>query len=131
MERRTKHQTKCDGFKTAVVTEPNKHFLLARFEELCMEWFRGKLLPVEKTIRDAKIDKSQNDDKELVGGSTRILKIQQVLQGFFNGKELDKRINPNKDVPYGPALQVVFVMSSGCSSDFALCIILRVPQFEY
>merc|ERR1712135_259948 len=66
----------------------------ARFEELCSDLFKNTLEPVEKALRDAKLDKASVDDIVLVGGSTRIPKIQKLLQDFFNGKELNKSINP-------------------------------------
>ena len=78
----------------------------ARFEELCSDLFKGTLEPVEKAMRDAKMDKSSINDIVLVGGSTRIPKIQKLLQDFFNGKELNKSINPDEAVAYGAAVQV-------------------------
>ena len=77
----------------------------ARFEELNGDLFRGTLEPVEKALRDAKFDKGQIHDIVLVGGSTRIPKIQKLLQDFFNGKELNKSINPDEAVAYGAAVQ--------------------------
>merc|ERR1712063_161669 len=77
----------------------------ARFEELCADLFRGTLEPVEKAIRDAKMDKSKIHKVVLVGGSTRIPKIQKMLQDFMNGKELNKSINPDEAVAYGAAVQ--------------------------
>ncbi|PIA65701.1 hypothetical protein AQUCO_00100893v1 [Aquilegia coerulea] len=77
----------------------------ARFEELCMDLFRKCMEPVEKCLRDAKMDKSSVHDIVLVGGSTRIPKVQQLLQDFFNGKELCKSINPDEAVAYGAAIQ--------------------------
>ncbi|CAL4079788.1 unnamed protein product [Meganyctiphanes norvegica] len=77
----------------------------ARFEELCSDLFRNTLLPVEKSIRDAKMDKGQINEIVLVGGSTRIPKVQKLLQDFFNGKELNKSINPDEAVAYGAAVQ--------------------------
>ncbi|KZC13081.1 PREDICTED: heat shock 70 kDa protein cognate 4 [Dufourea novaeangliae] len=70
----------------------------ARFEELCADLFRSTLEPVEKALRDAKMDKGQVHSIVLVGGSTRIPKIQKLLQDFFNGKELNKSINPDEAV---------------------------------
>ncbi|KTG43693.1 hypothetical protein cypCar_00037901 [Cyprinus carpio] len=78
----------------------------ARFEELNADLFRGTLDPVEKSLRDAKLDKSQVHDIVLVGGSTRIPKIQKLLQDFFNGKELNKSINPDEAVAYGAGNQI-------------------------
>ncbi|KAA0705819.1 Heat shock 70 kDa protein [Triplophysa tibetana] len=82
----------------------------ARFEELCSDLFRGTLDPVEKSLRDAKMDKSQIHDIVLVGGSTRIPKIQKLLQDFFNGRELNKSINPDEAVAYGAAVQAAILM---------------------
>merc|ERR1712073_88783 len=81
----------------------------ARFEELCADLFRGTLEPVEKALRDAKMDKSSIDDIGLVGGSTRIPKIQKLLSDFFNGKELNKSINPDEAVAYGAAVQAAIL----------------------
>uniref|UniRef100_A0A803JLU6 Heat shock 70 kDa protein n=1 Tax=Xenopus tropicalis TaxID=8364 RepID=A0A803JLU6_XENTR len=82
----------------------------ARFEELCSDLFRGTLEPVEKALRDAKLDKSQIDEIVLVGGSTRIPKVQKLLQDFFNGRELNKSINPDEAVAYGAAVQAAILM---------------------
>merc|ERR1719270_29148 len=68
----------------------------ARFEELCSDLFKGTLEPVEKAMRDAKMDKSSIHDIVLVGGSTRIPKVQKLLSDFFNGKDLNKSINPDE-----------------------------------
>merc|ERR1712223_2115105 len=81
----------------------------ARFEELCADLFRGTLDPVEKALRDAKMDKSSIDDIVLVGGSTRIPKVQKLLQDFFNGKDLNKSINPDEAVAYGAAVQAAIL----------------------
>jgi len=81
----------------------------ARFEELCSDLFKGTLEPVEKAMRDAKMDKSSINDLVLVGGSTRIPKIQKLLQDFFNGKELNKSINPDEAVAYGAAVQAAIL----------------------
>ncbi|KAL5721830.1 hypothetical protein ACHQM5_005425 [Ranunculus cassubicifolius] len=81
----------------------------ARFEELCMDLFRKCMEPVEKCLRDAKMDKRSVDEIVLVGGSTRIPKVQQLLQDFFNGKELCKSINPDEAVAYGAAVQAAIL----------------------
>ncbi|KAK4604814.1 hypothetical protein RGQ29_013040 [Quercus rubra] len=85
----------------------------ARFEELNMDLFRKCMDPVEKCLRDAKIDKSQVDEVVLVGGSTRIPKVQSLLQDFFNGKELCKSINPDEAVAYGAAVQAAILSGEG------------------
>ncbi|XP_044761024.1 heat shock protein 68-like [Coccinella septempunctata] len=77
----------------------------ARFEELCSDLFRSTLQPVEKALADAKMDKGTIQDVVLVGGSTRIPKIQQLLQNFFSGKPLNLSINPDEAVAYGAAVQ--------------------------
>merc|ERR1712073_193846 len=81
----------------------------ARFEELCSDLFKGTLDPVEKALRDAKLDKSSIHDIVLVGGSTRIPKVQKLLQDFFNGKELNKSTNPDEAVAYGAAVQAAIL----------------------
>ncbi|OWR45261.1 Heat shock protein cognate 4 [Danaus plexippus plexippus] len=81
----------------------------ARFEELNADLFRSTMEPVEKSLRDAKMDKSQIHDIVLVGGSTRIPKVQKLLQDFFNGKELNKSINPDEAVAYGAAVQAAIL----------------------
>jgi heat shock protein 1/8 len=81
----------------------------ARFEELCADLFRSTLKPVERALKDAKLDKSQIDEVVLVGGSTRIPKIQRLLEDFFDGKELNKSINPDEAVAYGAAIQVLII----------------------
>ena len=77
----------------------------ARFEELCGDLFRNTITPVEKVMKDAKLSKNQIDEIVLVGGSTRIPKIQQLISDFFNGKEPSKSINPDEAVAYGAAVQ--------------------------
>merc|ERR1712217_169109 len=88
----------------------------ARFEELCSDLFKGTLDPVEKALRDAKMDKSSIDDIVLVGGSTRIPKVQKLLSDFFNGKELNKSINPDEAVAYGAAVQAAILTGETHSS---------------
>uniref|UniRef100_A0A915DUU5 Heat shock protein 70 n=1 Tax=Ditylenchus dipsaci TaxID=166011 RepID=A0A915DUU5_9BILA len=81
----------------------------ARFEELCADLFRNTMEPVEKSLRDAKMDKSQIHEIVLVGGSTRIPKVQKLLSDFFSGKELNKSINPDEAVAYGAAVQAAIL----------------------
>jgi len=85
----------------------------ARFEELNIDLFRSCLGPVEKVLRDAKMDKKQINEIVLVGGSTRIPKVQQLLQEFFNGKDLNRSINPDEAVAYGAAVQAAILSGSG------------------
>jgi heat shock 70kDa protein 1/2/6/8 len=81
----------------------------ARFEELNMDLFRKCMDPVERVLRDSKLDKGQVHDIVLVGGSTRIPKVQSLLSDFFNGKELAKNINPDEAVAYGAAVQAAIL----------------------
>lgn len=71
--------------------------------------FRGTLGPVEQALRDAKLQKREIEEVVLVGGSTRIPKIQQLLSDFFNGKALNKNINPDEAVAYGAAVQAAIL----------------------
>lgn len=87
----------------------------ARFEELCGDLFRSTLEPVEKVLRDSKIDKNDVNEIVLVGGSTRIPKVQKLVSDFFNGKELNKTINPDEAVAYGAAVQAAIL--SGDTSE--------------
>lgn len=77
----------------------------AKFEELNMDLFRRTLKPVEQVLKDAGVKKDEIDDVVLVGGSTRIPKVQQMLKEFFNGKEPSKGINPDEAVAWGAAVQ--------------------------
>ncbi|XP_008120466.1 heat shock 70 kDa protein II [Anolis carolinensis] len=76
----------------------------ARFEDLCSDLFRATLKPLERALKDAQVSRSEIMDVVLVGGSTRIPKIQKLLKDFFNGKELCKGINPDEAVAYGAAI---------------------------
>ncbi|XP_038048775.1 heat shock 70 kDa protein IV-like [Patiria miniata] len=81
----------------------------ARFEELCADLFRQCLNPVERALVDAKVDKNRIDEVVLVGGSTRIPKIQKLLQDYLNGKDLNRSINPDEAVAYGAAVQAAIL----------------------
>jgi len=101
----------------------------ARFEELCIDMFRGTLEPVEKALKDAKMDKSQIHDIVLVGGSTRIPKVQKLLQDFFNGKELNKSINPDEAVAYGAAVQAA-ILSGDTSTQIQDVLLVDVAPLS-
>merc|ERR1712003_331436 len=87
----------------------------ARFEEMNADLFRKCMEPVENVLQSAKMDKSMIHEVVLVGGSTRIPKIQQMLSDFFGGKELCKSINPDEAVAYGAAVQAAIL--SGDTSE--------------
>ncbi|XP_029692808.1 heat shock 70 kDa protein 1 [Takifugu rubripes] len=101
----------------------------ARFEELCGDLFRGTLDPVEKALKDAKMDKSKIHDVVLVGGSTRIPKIQKLLQDFFKGKELNKSINPDEAVAYGAAVQAA-ILTGDVSDNIQDLLLLDVAPLS-
>ena len=88
----------------------------ARFESLCMNLFNRCLEPVTKVLQDSGFSKSQIDEIVLVGGSTRIPKVQELLSSYFNGKELNKGINPDEAVAYGAAVQAA-ILSHSTSGD--------------
>ena len=85
----------------------------AKFDELCNKFYQDTLEPVTKVLQDANISKNQIDELVLVGGTTRIPKIQQLLSDFFNGKELCRSINPDEAVAYGAAVQAALLSGSG------------------
>jgi heat shock protein 1/8 len=96
----------------------------ARFESLCMNLFQKCIQPVTQVLQDSGVSKSQVDDIVLVGGSTRIPKIQELLSSFFNGKELNKGINPDEAVAYGAAVQAAILSKSTSGSERADEILL-------
>jgi L1 cell adhesion molecule like protein len=81
----------------------------ARFEEMCVNVFRRTMEPVDKVLRDAKLSKGDVDEVILVGGTTRIPKIQKLLSDFFNGKELCKSLNPDEAVAVGATVQAAIL----------------------
>jgi L1 cell adhesion molecule like protein len=81
----------------------------AKFEELCMDLFRSTIDPVDRVLRDSKMSKSSVDEIVLVGGSTRIPKVCSLLTEYFNGKELNRSINPDEAVAYGAAVQAAIL----------------------
>ena len=83
----------------------NSSITRARFEDLCSDYFINTLKPVEQVLNDSKMSKNQIHEVVLVGGSTRIPKVQALLKNFFNGKELCKSLNPDEAVAYGAAVQ--------------------------
>ena len=94
----------------------NTSITRARFEELCSEFFRTCMTYVEKVMLDAKVAKSDIDDVVLVGGTSRIPKLQTLLSDYFGGKELCKSVNPDEAVAYGAAVQAR-ILSGGATDD--------------
>ena len=84
----------------------------AKFEELCIDLFRSTIDPVDRVLRDSKMSKSSINEIVLVGGSTRIPKVCSLLTEYFNGKELNRSINPDEAVAYGAAVQAAILTGS-------------------
>ena len=101
----------------------------AKFESLCDDLFRNCIKPVEKVIIDSKIDKSKIHQIVLVGGSTRIPKVQSLISNFFNGKELCKSINPDEAVAYGAAVQAS-ILSGDNSEETNQILLLDVAPLS-
>lgn len=101
----------------------------AKFEELCNDLFRSCLEPVEKALRDAKLQKNQIHEVVLVGGSTRIPKVQQLLKEFFDGKQLNKSINPDEAVAYGAAVQAA-ILAGDQSAEIKDVLLLDVTPLS-
>lgn len=103
----------------------NTSITRARFEELCNDLFRECLDPVDRALKDAKLDKSKIDEIVLVGGSSRIPRVQKLLSDYFNGRELNKSINPDECVAYGAAVQAA-ILSGDKSSATSSIVLLDV-----
>ena len=97
----------------------------AKFENLCDEIFKKTMAPVDQVLADAKMGKSDIHEVVLVGGSTRIPKIQELLKEYFNGKELCKSINPDECVAYGAAVQAA-VLSGNTDKQISDLLLLDV-----
>merc|ERR1719375_2828740 len=98
----------------------------ARFEDLCADLFRGTLDPVEKVLKDSKVDKGSVHEVVLVGGSTRIPKVQELITNYFNGKEPCRSINPDEAVAYGAAVQAN-ILTGGSTGDQDILLLDVAP----
>jgi len=101
----------------------------AKFEELCLDLFRSCLEPVKQALTDSQLDKSKIHEVVLVGGSTRIPKVQQLLEEFFSDKQLSKSINPDEAVAYGAAIQAA-ILSGDRSSEIKDVLLLDVAPLS-
>ena len=99
----------------------------AKFEELCLPLFNLTIPPVERVLKDAHMSKNQVHDVVLVGGSTRIPKVVQLLTDFFNGKELNRSINPDEAVAYGAAVQAAILTQHQSNKIDGLVVIDALP----
>ncbi|TGO69097.1 hypothetical protein BOTNAR_0015g00090 [Botryotinia narcissicola] len=102
----------------------------ARFEELCQDLFRSTTTPVDRVLADAKIDKSRVHEIVLVGGSTRIPRIQKLITDYFNGKEPNKSINPDEAVAYGAAVQAAILSGDTSSKSTNEILLLDVAPLS-
>ena len=89
------------------------NFTRAKFENICLDLFKETINPVENVLRDSKMSKSEIHEIILVGGSTRIPKVQQLLKDFFNGKELNHSVNPDECVAYGATIEAAILTGKG------------------
>merc|ERR1712051_479178 len=108
----------------------NSTITRARFEDLCMDYFKKCMAPVEKVLRDAKISKGEVHEVVLVGGSTRIPKVQNMLSDFFNGKEPCKSINPDEAVAFGATVQAAILSGSDKSGNLSELLLLDVTPLS-
>lgn len=103
----------------------------AKFEELCIDLFRKCIPPVEMVLKDAQVGKNEVSDIVLVGGSTRIPKVQSLLSDFFHGKELNKSINPDEAVAFGAAVQAAILTGAAENNEtLNSCVLLDVVSLS-
>ncbi|KAI9980765.1 hypothetical protein PInf_010084 [Phytophthora infestans] len=108
----------------------NSTITRAQFEDLCSDYFRKTMDPVAQVLRDSKLSKNQVNEIVLVGGSTRIPKVQQLLKDFVNGKELFKSINPDEAVAYGATVQAAILSGNESSSKLQDLLLLDVAPLS-
>ena len=111
-------------------TDFNSTITRARFEDMNMDYFRKCMEPVEKVLRDSKISKAEIHEIVLVGGSTRIPKIQSMLSDFFGGKEVCKSINPDEAVAYGATVQAAILSGNNESAKLQDVLLLDVAPLS-
>merc|ERR1719498_1167760 len=121
------HQAPIECETLAEGEDYNTNVSRAKFEELCMDLFRYCMPPVESVLKDAEISKNQVHEIVLVGGSTRIPKIQTMLSDFFNGKAFNKSINPDEAVAYGAAVQAAILSGQGSEKTSELLLLDVAP----
>merc|ERR1712078_325460 len=108
----------------------NSTITRARFEEMNQDYFRKTMEPVEKCLRDSKLSKAQVHEVVLVGGSTRIPKVQTLLADFFNGKEPCKSINPDEAVAFGATVQAAILSGADKSEKLSELLLLDVTPLS-
>ena len=105
----------------------NTNLSRAKFESLADKVFQRTLQPIEQLLKDAKMGKSDIDEIVLVGGTTRIPKLQELLSSYFNGKQLNKSLNPDEAVAYGAAVQASILTGQGNSKTNELLLLDVAP----
>ena len=121
------HQAPIECETLAEGEDYNTNISRAKFEELCMDLFRKCMPPVENVLKDSGLGKGQVHEIVLVGGSTRIPKVQAMLSDFFNGKVLNKSINPDEAVAYGAAVQAAILTGQGNEKTAELLLLDVAP----
>jgi heat shock 70kDa protein 1/2/6/8 len=121
------HQAPIECENLADGEDFNTTITRAKFEELCMDLFKKCIPPVENVIKDSGLVKGQIHEIILVGGSSRIPKVQQMLADFFNGKVLNRSINPDEAVAYGAAVQAAILIGEGDSKVKELYLVDVIP----
>ncbi|XGW32110.1 hypothetical protein V3C99_010357 [Haemonchus contortus] len=116
----SQHQTKVEVESIMDGEDFSESLTRAKFEELNMDLFRATLKPVQKVLEDSDLKKDQVHEIVLVGGSTRIPKVQQLIKEFFNGKEPSRGINPDEAVAYGAAVQAGVISGEENTGDIVL-----------
>lgn len=123
----TQAQIEIDGFVEGI--DFSSTITRAKFEDLCSDYFLAVLEPVKKVLTDAKMSKNMIHEIVLVGGSSRIPKVQQLLSDFFNGKSLNKSINPDEAVAYGAAVQAA-ILSGDTSEKLSTVVLFDVAPLS-
>lgn len=123
----TQAQIEIDGFVEGI--DFSSTITRAKFEDLCSDYFMAVLEPVKKVLTDAKMSKNMVHEIVLVGGSSRIPKVQQLLSDFFNGKSLNKSINPDEAVAYGAAVQAA-ILSGDTSEKLSTVVLFDVAPLS-
>lgn len=108
----------------------NTSITRARFEDLCADYFRNCLKPVEQVLRDSKMSKTDVHEIVLVGGSTRIPKVQELIKNFFNGKEPCKSVNPDEAVAYGAAVEAAILSNDGTNDSIGDMVLIDVTPLS-
>ena len=111
----------CDGVDLSITLSRGE------LEGMCSEWFLKTIYPIERVLKDSKISKNDVHEIVLVGGSTRIPKVQSMISNFFNGKVLNKSINADEAVAYGAAVQAAILSGVESARTSSLLLLDIIP----